>query len=501
VALGTLRFRPLEIDSAADHVVYVNAGSHLCRSERLAAQTRLEVHAAGRSIVATLNVVSSDLVGVDEVSLSIGAQRALAVVAGDALAFAHLPVLDSEGDIRGKIRGRRLDRDAALRIVGDAVTGRLSQLHLAAFVTACAGGRLDVDETVALTEAMLAGGERLVWPRSPVVDKHCVGGLAGNRTTPIVVAIATANGLMMPKTSSRAITSPAGTADTMEVLAPVALDLAAMRRVVERTGGCVVWGGTSRLSPADDLLIRVSRPLGLDSEGQLVASVLSKKIAAGAQRVLVDLPVGPRAKVRDEASARALGDRLVAVGRAFGLEVRTILTDGSQPIGHGIGPALEARDLLAVLQGSPEAPRDLAARAVLLAGRVLEMGGVASVGEGEGLARATLADGRAWHQFLAICEAQGGLRQVPVAPLTRSVIAAHAGQVVAIDNREIALVAKLAGAPVASSAGVDLHVHVGTRVERGDALFTIHAEAPGELDYAWRYVEAGVAQTILVESD
>jgi thymidine phosphorylase len=190
-----------------------------------------------------------------------------------------------------------------------------------------------------------------------------------------VVAIVTAAGLTMPKTSSRAITSPAGTADTMEVLAPVDLDLAAIRRVVEQTGGCVVWGGGMQLSPADDILIRIERPLNLDSDGQLVASILSKKISAGSQRVLIDLPVGPTAKVRSSEVAERLAQRLQQVGAALGLAVDSIITDGTQPIGCGIGPALEARDLLRVLQNQADAPADLRERALLLAGRVLEMGG------------------------------------------------------------------------------------------------------------------------------
>src|SRR5207342_2314958 len=195
----------------------------------------------------------------------------------------------------------------------------LSDIELAAFVTACAGDRMDLDESVALTRAMISVGERLDWGGGPVLDKHCVGGLPGNRTTPIVVAIIAAAGYRIPKTSSRAITSPAGTADAMEVMAPVALDLPGMRRVVEKEGGCIVWGGNVRLSPADDILIRVERPLDFDSDGQLVASILSKKVAAGSTHVLIDMPVGPTAKVRSLESAMSLQARLLTTASALGL--------------------------------------------------------------------------------------------------------------------------------------------------------------------------------------
>lgn len=323
-----------------------------------------------------------------------------------------------------------------------------------------------------------------------MVDKHCVGGLPGNRTTLLVVPIVAACGLTMPKTSSRAITSPAGTADTMEVLAPVNLDVRSMRRVVERTGGCIVWGGSVRLSPADDILIRVERPLDLDSEGQLVASVLSKKAAAGSTHVLIDLPVGATAKVRSAQAAAALGRRLQEVGSAIGLHVALRVTDGEQPVGRGIGPALEARDVLAVLQGTPEAPADLRERALRLAADILEMGGAAPAGGGLTLATQVLADGRAWATFEAICAEQGGLRSIPVATHRHTVASPSTGRVSRIDNRLLARAAKLAGAPTAAAAGIDVHARLGDQVEAGQPLFTLHAQAPGELAYALQFVRS-----------
>ncbi|MCV6606385.1 MAG: thymidine phosphorylase, partial [Porticoccaceae bacterium] len=206
-----------------------------------------------------------------------------------------------------------------------------------------------------------------------MLDKHCVGGLPGNRTTPVVTAIIAANDLTMPKTSSRAITSPAGTADTMETITTVQLEFEQMRNVVETEGACLAWGGSVSLSPTDDIVIRVERALDLDSEGQLVASVISKKVAAGSKQVLIDIPVGPTAKVRSQAMAQNLRRLLEKTGAALGLEVRTVVTDGSQPIGTGIGPALEARDVLQVLANDGHAPQDLREKSLLLAGEMLEM--------------------------------------------------------------------------------------------------------------------------------
>ncbi len=487
---NTLRARRLGIDTQYEAVVFMRDDCPICRSEGFAAQARVRLVHGDRSIIATLYHVSGDLLLHEEAGLSESAWRRLGLADGETVAVSHPRPLDSLSKVRGKVYGRPLDATALEEIVTDIVAGRYSDIHLSSFITACSARPLDHDETVALTRAMTDAGERLHWDTTPIVDKHCVGGLPGNRTTPIVVAIASACGLTMPKTSSRAITSPAGTADAMETMAPVDLDICAMRKVVELEGGCVIWGGAVRLSPADDTLIRVERALDLDSEGQLVASVLSKKIAAGATHLVLDLPVGPTAKVRGDAAASALAQSLVGVARTFGIEARVLVTDGRQPVGRGIGPALEAENVLAVLQGSPEAPEDLRMRAVALAGMLLELAGMAEEGAGEATATQALEDGRAWAKFQRICEAQGGMRTPPKAPHRRPVVAGRQGRVSAIDNRRLARVAKLAGAPDAKAAGVEIHVRVGDTVAVGEPLYTVHAETPGELTYSLGYVVA-----------
>jgi len=486
-ARSDLKLKRLGIDTYQEAVVYMNRDCHVCRAEGFDAQSRVEVAVGDRRLIATLNVVAPTILGDDEAGLSESAWHALGAHEGQVVVVSHPEPLESLRALRAKVYGQRLEPEAWRAIIADVVAGRYSSLHLAAFVTACAGDRLDLDETIALTRAMVDSGVRLSWPTHPVVDKHCVGGLPGNRTTLLVVPIVAAAGLTIPKTSSRAITSPAGTADTMEVLAPVDLDGRAMRAVVEREGGCIVWGGRVRMSPADDILIRVERPLDFDSEGQLVASVLSKKIAAGSTHVLIDVPVGPTAKVRSAVAAEVLATRLERVGAALGLHVRTHLSDGSQPVGRGIGPALEAHDVIAVLRNEPGAPADLRERALTLAAGVLEL---APSGAGpSALARATqiLDSGLAWRKFEAICQAQGGLREPERAPLTHVVAAERSGECSAIDNRRIAQVAKLAGAPRDVTAGVEMHTRLGTRVRRGEPLYTVHAESRGELDYALSY--------------
>ena len=483
-----LRLVRLGIDTHQEPVAYMRADCHVCRSEGFSAHSRVQVELPEKSIVATLNVVHSDLLAPGEAGLSEAAWSRLCAKEGDCARFSHAPPVESLGSVRSKTYGHALSDAQLAGIVRDISDRRYADIEIASLLTAFAAGGLSRGEVVGLTRAMISVGDQLRWPKAVVADKHCIGGLPGNRTTPIVVAIVASLGVWIPKTSSRAITSPAGTADTMEVLTRVDLGVDQMKQVVEREGGCVVWGGAVRLSPVDDLLIRIERALDIDSEGQLVASVLSKKVAAGSTHVVIDIPVGPTAKVRDTASAAALARLLEDVGEALDLRIRSIITDGAAPVGRGIGPALEALDVLAVLSRDAEAPADLAARATSLAGAVLELSGRCPTGEGEREASSALTDGRAMQKFIAICEAQGGLREPPRAAHRFTVEATAAGPIVAIDNRRLARAAKLAGAPASKAAGALMRAQLGDSVARGEPLFELHAETPGELDYARSYL-------------
>ncbi len=484
-----LRLRRMGIDTYQEAVLYLRRDSPVCQSEGFAAQSRIELWHGSSRIIATLNVVDAPLLAEDEVGVSDAAWRALNAPQGALVSLQHLSPILSFSLVRKKLFGAELNDAEMQQIICDVVAGNYSDLEIGCFISAVAGQHTSTAETVALTRAMVGVGRRLKWPAAPIVDKHCVGGLPGNRTTLLVVPILAACGLTIPKTSSRAITSPAGTADTMETLAPVTLDIAAMQSVVEREGGCVVWGGAVSLSPADDILIRVERPLGLDSDGQLVASVLSKKIAAGSSHVLIDIPLGPSAKVRNQRAAENLSRLLCDVGQALGLQMRTVISDGSGPVGVGIGPALEAWDVLAVLQNQAQAPQDLRARALTLAAHLLEMGGKAAPGAGMVLAQQTLDSGAAWRKFVAICEAQGGMRTPPRAAHVEQLCAPRRARVVRINNLELARVAKLAGAPQAKAAGLRFLAPLGSVLEAGQPWLEIHAESSGQLAYALAYAE------------
>lgn len=495
-AYNTLKVKSIGIDTYRENIAYMRADCPICLSEGFSALTRIVVHHGEKSIIATLNIVHSDLLNSGEAALSMEAMERLEVKEGDFITFSHLQHIHSLSYVRAKMYNEQLTDEQFDEIIKDIVAGKYSNIELAAFISAGSGDNYSLPEIVGLTKAMIKAGLKIRWPNPIILDKHCVGGLPGNRTTPIVVSIVAAAGLMIPKTSSRAITSPAGTADTMEVMAPVNLDLDQMKKVVEIESGCIVWGGAVMLSPADDILISVEKSLDVDSEGQMIASVLSKKSAAGATHVVIDIPVGKTAKVRSQEVARKLQQYFKVVADAIGLRIEVILTDGRQPVGRGIGPSLEAMDVLAVLRNEKTAPPDLKQRAIMLAGSLLELSGKCDAGNGEVVARGILESGQAWEKFSAICDRQGGFNEPGYARYKFEVISEKQGLVSDIDNRKLARVAKLAGAPKSPSAGILFLSPLGKKVNQEDVLFYVYAESKGQLDYAIDYVKSNEIITI-----
>lgn len=480
-----LKLKRIAIDTHRESIAYLSRHCSQFRAEEFQALEKIEVCGAAHRMPATLNIVDDpQILGADELGLSEAAFTAFGQAAGAAVSIRHPRPVESLEAVRAKIQGHELDPGQYASIIRDIAGLRYSKMEVAAFLVGCAGF-MTSNEVLSLTRAMADVGRRLEWGRRLVVDKHCIGGIPGNRTSMIVVPIVVAHGLTIPKTSSRAITSPAGTADTMEVLARVDIGIDEMRGIVDKVGGCLVWGGRVNLSPADDVMITVERPLRIDTREQMVASILSKKLTAGAGHLVLDIPVGPTAKVRDATDAARLRKLFEHVGGQLGLTLDIRITDGRQPIGRGIGPILEARDVMTVLRNDPAAPEDLKERALLLAGALIESDISVKGGEGVHRARELLASGAAMRAMEQIIEAQGpsGLPLVPSAS-GQEVFAAKDGIVHEIDCLRIARIARMAGAPMSKGAGIDLICKTGDLVRRGEPLYRIHATLDSDLGFA-----------------
>jgi thymidine phosphorylase len=482
----TLQLRRIAIDTYRENVAYMHRNNEIYRVEGFQALTKVVITANTHQIYAVLNVVDDEkIVEPSELGLSEQAFAQLKMQEGDPVRVAQAEKPASMEAVRRKISGERLTLEDFRQITADITTNRYSRMEMAAFLVATGQHNLDREEVLNLTRAMTESGHRLDWKESLVVDKHCIGGIPGNRTSMLVTPIVAAHGMLMPKTSSRAITSPAGTADTMEVLAKVELTPRELHDIVRRQRACLAWGGTAHLAPADDILISVERPLGIDSQGQMVASILSKKLAAGSTHLLIDIPVGPSAKVRHMLEAQQLRKLFEYTGDRLGLHLEVIITDGSEPIGNGIGPVLEARDVIQVLRNEPGAPADLRQKSLRLAGRLLEFDPDVRGGYGYAIARDILDSGRAWKKMDAMIKAQGH-QPISFHPgaLQYQVCADESGVVTSIDNYLISKLASLAGAPIDKGAGVDLLKKLGDRVEKGEPLYRVHAEHRSDFKFA-----------------
>ena len=498
-----LKLRRIAIDTYHENVAYMHRECEVYRAEGFQALSKIRISTNGSKILAVLNVVDDDaIVTPAELGLSEQAFQQLNVCEDCAVSVDHAEYAASMDAVRRKINGERLMLNDFEAITKDIAESRYSKMEMAAFLVATGQNSLDRDEVYYLTRSMLETGQRLSWGELQVVDKHCIGGIPGNRTSMLVVPIVAAHGMLIPKTSSRAITSPAGTADTMEIFAEVNLSPEKLHDIVRKHRGCLAWGGTARLAPVDDMLISVERPLGIDSQGQMVASILSKKLAAGSTHLLIDIPVGPTAKVRHMRAALALRKLFEYVGDQLGIHLEVIITDGRQPVGRGIGPTLEARDVMQVLENDPNAPADLRQKSLALAGRIIEFDPDVRGGQGYAIARDILDSGRALAKMNAIIEGQcAHSADFRPGQYCYEVKADKTGMVTSIDNLKMAKIARIAGAPMDKKAGVDLLCKTGDTVSEGDVLYHVYAEFMSDFEFAKKLIEQENGYVIGKESE
>ncbi|MDN7012392.1 AMP phosphorylase [Methanoculleus sp. FWC-SCC3] len=403
--------------------------------------------------------------------------------------------------IKKKMDGGRFTKDETIDIVRDIVDDVLSPGEITAYVTASYINGLDMDEVEYLTRATVETGERLHFTRHPIVDKHSIGGVPGNKITLLIAPIIAASGLFIPKTSSRAITGAGGTADLMEVLAPVSFPAIEVQQMTEKVGGAIVWGGATNIAPADDKIITYEYPLRIDARGQMIASVMAKKFAVGADLVVIDIPVGQNTKIATAQEGRKLAREFIDLGERLGMRVECALSYGESLVGHTIGPNLEVREALAVLEGATE-PNSLIQKSLSLAGIALEMAGKAGPGQGAQAAADILRSGKALEKMQQIIEIQGGDPNVKAEDIVPGeygfdVNAPQDGYVIELNNSALVTLARLAGSPYDHGAGLDIHAKKGTRVKKGDPIFTIYAEREWRLE---RAIEVGrTLMPVLVE--
>jgi len=386
--------------------------------------------------------------------------------------------------IRKKLECRRLDKKEIEEIIQDIVKNKLTEAEIAYFVSAVYKCGMTIKEIANMTKAIVSTGKKLKL-RGKVADKHCIGGIPG-RTTPIIISICASTGLIIPKTSSRAITTPAGTADALEVICKVNFNLQEIKKILKKTNACLVWGGSLNLAPADDKIIQVEKLLNLDPEAQLLASIIAKKLAVDAKYILIDIPYGKNAKVSKK-EAENLEKKFKQLGKYFNIKIECSSKKIDEPLGNGIGPALEIKDVIKVLKRQDSCYL-LEKRALELAGKLLEMTGKAKKGQGFILAKEILDSGKALKKFLAIIKAQrGNINYIREAKYKYNIKASKNGKIKEIKTQELNNIARLAGCPLDKYSGIYLHKHLNEKVEKNNIILTIYSESKNELKEAIKY--------------
>jgi len=387
--------------------------------------------------------------------------------------------------IKKKLNNQTLSEKEIQEIIKDIVNNAISESEIAMFVSAIHKYGMTIKETIYLIEAILETGSKLNLKNKLIADKHSIGGVAGNRTTPIVVSICASAGVVIPKTSSRAITSAAGTADVIGSIARVDFSINELKKIVRKTKACMVWGGGFGMVPADSKIIKVEKILKIDPKAQLLASIMSKKLAVGSKYILIDIPYGKSAKV-DKKKALELKKDFEKLGKYFKKKLKVVLTDGSQPIGNGIGPVLELIDVLDILNPKEQGPKDLEEKSILLAGELLEMVGKVKKGNGEEMAKQILKSGKAFKKFKQIIKAQRRNKPTKLKPakFKKEINSKKTGKIKEIDNKKINHLARIAGCPVDKSAGLYLYCHVRDKVKKREPIITIYSETKARLNQA-----------------
>ncbi|EYD72288.1 thymidine phosphorylase [Limimaricola hongkongensis] len=408
--------------------------------------------------------------------------------------------MDARRLIAALRRGETLAPDDIAAFARGLADGTVSDAQAGAFAMAVCLNGLGEAGRVALTTGMRDSGDRLSWDLpGPVLDKHSTGGV-GDPVSLLLAPALAACGVYVPMISGRGLGHTGGTLDKLEAVPGLStqVDEAKLREITRQTG-CAIVGATGRIAPADKRLYAVRDVTGtVDHVDLITASILSKKLAAGLEGLVLDVKVGSGAFMKSEAEARELAQALVATANGAGCPTAAFLTDMDQPLAPALGNATEMAVIMAVLSGDRLAAPRLHDLTVALGGRLMALAGGAE-GEGEEKIAEAIASGRAMERFAAMLHDLGGpadmaqnwRAHLPQAPVVREVTATESGHLAAIDGEALghAVVALGGGRKVESdridpAVGLSDVARLGARIAPGDPLARIHAATDTDADAA-----------------
>jgi AMP phosphorylase len=451
---------------------------------------------SGKQFSMILDIMEDGLIKNKEIGVTLEVKEILNLKLNQMVSVSLASAPKSLNFIKKKLNNHALSQEEIREIIIDVVDNSISEPEIALFISAMYRNGMSMKETIYLISSILESGDKLNLKKDLMVDKHSIGGIAGNRTTPLVVSICAAGGLICPKTSSRAITSAAGTADVIDAIAKVDFSMKELRKIIIKTNGCMVWGGSLGMVPADSKIIHIEKLLKIDPESQLLASIMSKKLAMGSKYILIDIPYGKSAKVSLD-RAKHLKRKFEQLGKHFKKKLKVVLTDGSQPIGNGIGPILELIDIIKILDPKQRGPLDLEKKSIFLAGELFEMTGKAQKGKGIEMAEKILRSGKAFEKFKEIIKAQKGkVQHFKPSKIKKDIFSNKSGEIKEIDNKIMNSLARAAGSPLDKFAGLYLYNHVGDKIKKGEKLITLYTQSKSRLKEALNFYNRNKPITI-----
>jgi AMP phosphorylase len=413
---------------------------------------------------------------------------------GEVVKINLVPSSKAIASIRKKLLGGKLNYEEIYCIIKDIATDQLGTTLTTYYAAAGYAPGFDEEEMYYMTKALSETGDILKFD-GIVADKHSIGGVAGKGITPLVVPIVSCiDGVVVPNTSTRAVTSASATTDMLEVIMPMSFTKQELESMILKNNSFMVWGGGLDLAPADDKIIQVQKPLGIESIDKFVASIVAKKVAQGVNHVVFDVPMGKGAKIETEEEFQKVKSHFERVCGKFGIKVRIHRRDVRGIDGNAVGPALECREFLRVYERDERRSLQLEEDALQIAGDLIELCGKAQQGEGYVRAKQILESGDAFQKLKQIVKFQGGNENLSsntleIGGITWDFISEHEGKIEGINNKKVFEVCVALGNPRIKEAGMYFYKKPGEEVKKGDKLVTLFATTDNRMQLGRRVLE------------
>ena len=406
--------------------------------------------------------------------------------------------------IRKKMKWETITYDEMYAIIKDISEWKLSEIMMTYYVASSFFYPTTDEEMYQTAKAMAECGVMFKYPKWEIVaDKHCIGWVPWNETTMIAIPLLASLGIKMPKNFSKAITSPAATGECVNVLMDINFDKAWIERLIEENNCCLVWWGGLDLAPADDKLIKVQYPLAMQSRAKVVSSIMAKKYAMWVTHSVIDIPVGPTAKVTTMEEALDWKQKFEYVGKKLWMKMTVQITPANEVIWNGVWAVLQVREVLRVLQQHEKRPLDLEAKAIFLASKIIEIVGLAKgKKDAERIARKQLESWEARKMMQKIIKAQNGrnpdIRSEDLKPwiFTKEILADCDGKIKKVDLHNVNHIARRLGCPAIDEAGIYISKRLGDKVKKWDVLFTMYSTSEAKIDLALQQNEEKPAMII-----